>query len=351
MRTVKKALLSAVLVSLSMVSAYAGTQGHYYPGVMGVRDAVLPPKGFYTIVYAPYYFSNDYQNANGNSFSTFSDTRSRTEHIDIRGHQIPITITGNINADLDISSNFAIQQVMLLWSSGWQVLGADFGMMIAPSEGYVDIDVRAKANGTGTLSIGDYSRSITREENLKLRSQSYGFGDLLVSPLMLDWRTASSDLGFYYSFVAPTGAYAEDRLANVGMGFWTHQFQGAFAYYFNKNRSTAATITATYDLNSSIYDKDLTPGQSITIEYGLDQYFTERASLGVTAYDQWQISADSGSAAKNKDVFYQIHGVGAQACAWIIAKRLCFTGKFICEYYGVDRFRGYLATGNLTMVF
>jgi hypothetical protein len=179
----------------------------------------------------------------------------------------------------------------------------------------------------------------------------YGFADLLVQPVMLDWRGKNYDLGFNYGFFAPTGAYSEDRMANVGMGFWTQQFQAWGAYYFDKNKQTAAFLVGTYNLNSRMYDQDLTPGQSMTVEYGLDHYFNDRVALGISGYDQWQISADAGTAAKQKNVFYQIHGIGGQLTGWIIKEKMSVTGKCIAEYYGVDHFRGILATANIIWVF
>ena len=350
-RLLKICLFIFILFVCACQSANAGTQGHYYPGVMGMRDIILPPKGVYAIYYDPIYYSNDLRNANGNDLSGLSRSVSETKDINIYGHNLPVRLSAKMTADINASMMFTTEQLLLLWTTGWKLLGADFGMLIAPSLGYVSINAEVKAHGTGTISIGDVSRTVTKDETIKIKSDMYGFGDMLVEPVMLDWRGKRYDMGLYYGFWAPTGAYSENRIANVGMGFWTQQFQAVGAYYFDDNRKTALIVTGTYNLNSKKYDLDVAPGQSMTFEYSLSHYLTDRVEIGVSGYDQWQIASDTGSAAKAKNVFYQIHGIGGQIGGWIIKDKLNITTKCIYEYYGVDRFKGLLATANVIWVF
>lgn len=348
----KGRILLLMLVSLLAAQyAWAGTQGHYYPGVMGMRDIILPPKGVYALYYDPIYYSNDLRGANGNSLSHVSMSASETKHFNVYGHDLPVRLSANLSADIDASMMFTTEQLLLVWSTPWKVLGADFGMLIAPSMGYVGLEAEVKAHAAGTVSIGNYAKTVVKDETVKVRSEKYGFGDLLVQPVMLDWRGKRYDIGLYYGFWAPTGAYAEDRAANVGMGFWSQQFQAFGAYYFDDYRKTALIVTGTYNFNSQKYDVDVTPGQSMTLEYALSHYLTDRVEIGLCGYDQWQISSDTGSAAKNKDVFYQIHGIGGQVSGWAVKDKLCITTKCIGEYYGVGRFMGVLGTVNVIWVF
>jgi hypothetical protein len=346
----KKIALIMILTLLAASSASAGTQGHYYPGVMGMRDIIVPPKGFYMLFYDPFYFSSDYRDANGRSMGSFSGSSSETKYISVRGRQVPVEFSASVSGNVETSMTFIMQNLLMVWVPGWKVIGADFAMMLVPSAGYVSIDAKVTAHASGTVRIGEFSKTVSKDETVKISSSKYGFGDLLVQPVMLDWRGRYGELGFNYGFYAPTGAYDHSRIANVGMGFWTQQFQAWGAYYFDDHRTTAATLVATYDFNSSIYDQDLAPGQSMTLEYGVDHYFNERLSLGVYGYDQWQISADTGAAAKNTGIFYQVHGIGGQISGWLIKNRLNVTGKCIYEYYAVDRFRGILSTVNVIWV-
>ena len=347
----RKALVFLLGMFLAVPIVHAGTLGHYYPGVLGMRDIIMPPKGFYAIYYDPIYGSNSLQNANGNRLSNFSKSGTETKFLNVDGQTVPVKLSGNLSADISTSMMFTTEQLLLMWVPGWKFLGADYAMILAPSLGYVSIKAKIKARETGTIAIGDTSHTVTANQNIKFKSDDYGFGDMLVQPVMLDWRGKRYDAGVNYGFFAPTGSYSESRAANVGMAFWTQQFQAFGAYYFDEYHKTALITTTTYDLNSKRYSQDLTPGQSMTLEYALSHYMNSRVEVGVCGYDQWQISSDTGTAARNKDVFYQIHAVGGQFTGWIIKKKLSFTTKCYYEYYGVDRFKGILGTANLIYVF
>ena len=342
-------LMGAML--LAGQSAYAGTIGHYYPGVLGMRDIIVPPKGAYAIYYNPIYGSNDLRNANGNKLSNFSKSETQTKYINVQGQTVPVTLSANLSADISTSMMFTTEQLLMMWVPGWKFLGADYAMVLSPSLGYLSIKAKVKAQETGTIKIGDTTHSVTANQTIHFKSEDYGFGDLLVQPLMLDWRGKRYDVGVNYGFWAPTGSYSEKRAANIGMAFWSQQFQAFGAYYFDESRKTALITTTTYNLNSKRYSEDLTPGQSMTLEYALSHYMNSRVEVGLCGYDQWQISSDTGTAAKNKNVFYQVHALGGQFTGWILKEKLSFTAKCYYEYYGVDRFTGILGTANLIYVF
>ncbi|MFH0985343.1 MAG: transporter [Candidatus Omnitrophota bacterium] len=348
---IKRKILFFFGAFLIVQSAYAGTLGHYYPGVPGMRDIVVPPKGFYAIYYNPIYGSNDLRDARGKKLSHFSKSESRTEFLNVEGKQIPLTLSANLSADISTAMRFTTQQLLLLWVPGWKFLGADYAMLVAPSLGYVSLKAKIKAREVGTLTVEGVAHTVSANQEFNLKSDDYGFGDMLVQPLMLDWRGKHYDLGVNYGFWAPTGSYSSKRAANVGMAFWSQQFQAFGAYYFDKYHKTALITTATYNLNSKNYSKDLTPGQSMTLEYALSHYMNSRIEVGVCGYDQWQISQDRGKAARNTNVFYQIHAIGGQFTGWILKEKLSLTAKCYYEYYGGDRFKGILGTANLIYVF
>jgi len=75
-------------------------------------------------------------------------------------------------------------------------------------------------------------------------SSSFGAGDVFVEPLWLDWSFKHWDLGLAYGFYAPVGRYDTETMNlpavgpitveeedNIGLGFWTHQVQGAVSWY------------------------------------------------------------------------------------------------------------------------
>jgi hypothetical protein len=347
----RKILVFTLAIFLAVQSTYAGTIGHYYPGVLGMRDIIMPPKGFFALYYNPVYGSNGVRDAHGKELSHFSKSETATRFINVQGQTVPVTLSANLSADISTAMRFTTEQILLTWVPGWKFLGADYAMILAPSLGYVSLKAKIKARESGTITVGDTTHTVTANQEVKLKSDDYGFGDMLVQPVMLTWRGKHFDTGVYYGFFAPTGSYSDKRAANVGMGFWTQQFQAYGAYYFDKERKTALITTVTYNLNSKRYSQDLTPGQSMTLEYALSHYMNSRIEVGVCGYDQWQISRDTGKAARNTNVFYQIHAIGGQVTGWIVKEKLSLTTKCYYEYYGVDRFKGILGTANLIYVF
>jgi hypothetical protein len=111
----------------------------------------------------------------------------------------------------------------------------------------------------------------------------------------LCWALTNFDLTFSYGFAAPTGRYNTGADDNVGLGFWTHQFQGYGYYYPSPSKATALMLALTYELNGKIKDADVNPGNRLSLEWGLSQYLTEQFEVTVQGGHNWQISDDSGS--------------------------------------------------------
>jgi Putative MetA-pathway of phenol degradation len=90
-----------------------------------------------------------------------------------------------------------------------------------------------------------------------------------------------------------------------GFGFWTHQFQGAVTWYPMTNKGTAVVIALTYETNGKKEDFDLTPGDNLTLNWGISQFLPLKKDMslllevGPAGYDTWQITHDTGSAATN----------------------------------------------------
>ncbi len=123
------------------------------------------------------------------------------------------------------------------------------------------------------------------------------------------------DFALSYGFYAPVGKYNTSTVTlpvvgpgtvenadNLSYGFWTHQFQGAVAWYPMTNKATAVIAALTYETNGKKEDFDLTPGDNLTLNWGISQFLPLRKDLslllevGPAGYDTWQITHDSGSA-------------------------------------------------------
>lgn len=331
--------------------AIAGEQGHYSPGPVSVRDYVMPPKGFYVVAYNPYYHSGAFKNSSGDKFDSITSTVTTTKYINIGNHAVPVTLTGTLTANIDLQVDGANQVIGLFWATDKKILGADYGFLIAPTWGYMRVKAKADMSGTGTIKVGNFSRTLSAAGSVKIEDDKTGFGDLMVEPLWLAWHGKKYDIGLSNTFFFPTGAYDKDDLANVGFGFFTNRLQANFYYYPFENKATAFMITPTYEWNSKKIDKDVQPGQVVSLEYGVSQYLNPRLEVAIHGYSQWQVSADHGKAAVNTDVKDRINGIGGHITWWVIKDKCAVVGKYIQEYGAKDRFEGMFGSLNINLIF
>jgi len=331
--------------------ARAAEQGHYAPGPMGVRDYVLPPKGFYFADYNTYYSADKTKDTSGDSVESSSVTGSLTRNVNIHGTSVPVTIDGTLNVDVDLNVKVAMQSFTFIWSTDKKILGADYGFLVTPAWGYTGVNVKAKASATGTLTVGGISKSLSAGQEAGVRDEQFGFGDLMVQPFWLQWHRKHYDLGFSYAAYLPTGTYDKDHIANVGMGFGSQRLQANYYFYPMNNQATALMITPTWEWNSKKIDKDVTPGQTMALEYGISQYLHTRVEIGFTGYNQWQITDDSGSRATVNGKKDTVSGYGAMINFWAIPHKCSVVGKFSNEYGAKDRLEGMYGSLNVVWVF
>ena len=267
--------------------------GHYVPGIIGIRDMATPPPGIFAILYNWYLWSNTYVDRNGNELTKFN--------LSNYDPMLP-----DVNVDMKLNG-FATVPV-IAWASEFTILGgARYIAAIAPNYAVANYDILLDPEIQGVDPI--------RQEG-----SVSGFSDLVVLPLGLSWAFGEFDdltvtdeelaaLGLsprrrhnvtvMYSFLAPTGRYEAGASDNIGLGFWTHQFQG-FGYYFPfEHQATALMAGLTFELNSETKDVKVTPGNRLSLEWGVSQFFTEWLELQIGGAHNWQVSDDTGD-----DVLY-----------------------------------------------
>jgi hypothetical protein len=289
----------------------AGELGHYVLSLFNVRDLVMLAKGVYGALYGLYYTSNDLMDANGDEIRS----------VIIRGRRI------SVDVDLHL---YSIAPAVL-WNTGFKLLGADYGLLAALPFGGPSIQA---------------ALALSPELGIEADESSFGLQDLFIQPLWLGWHWPNADLNIGYGFYAPSGKFTQGDPDNLGLGFWTHQFQLAGAYYFLK-RATALVMAMTYEIHTNKQDVDITPGSNFSLNYGVSQFLPAGPGLlelGVLGYSQWQVTDDDGADARNQDVHDQVHAIGAQLGYAVPRWRLGLAMKYLYEYYAADRFRGHTLT-------
>jgi hypothetical protein len=300
--TVKQSssLVLAVSLSVAINSTRAGSIGHYNPGVMNIRDYLVPDPGLYGVLYNYYYNSGRFNDSSGHAINSVTISPGPGPGV-----------TLDVRPELDVYA-FA---PALIWITPWNFCGIKYGAYIAPT--FANSSIEAEVT---TL----------RGRGINASHSSFGVGDMFVQPVWLGYSPTNWDFGLAYGFYAPVGRYSVETVTlpvvgpvttgspdNIGLGYWTHQVQGAAAWYPWADKRMAVMAALTYQINTKKRDLDVTPGQHLTLNWGISQYLplTKDQKLllevGPSGYDDWQITDDSGGGADQNRV--QVHAAGGQA--------------------------------------
>jgi len=322
-------LLLAAVAGLALLPGRArgGEIGHYVPGLLNIRDLAVPEPGSDGAVYNYGYFSDRLNDRNGD----------RVNSVTI-GPGAGVTL--NVDVDLDM---YAVVP-LFIWVSDGKIAGAKYAAYVAPSFANTSLDASlAAVTGRG----------------VNASTSSFGVGDLFVQPAWLGWSLQHWDFALGYGFYAPIGKYSTETVTlpvigtitaessdNIGLGFWTHQIQGAASWYPWADKRMAVCGGLTYEIHGKKQGFDLTPGEDLTLNWGISQYLPLShdqkllLEVGPAGYDSWQIADDRGRNARNPSVHDQVHAVGGQlGLAYLLwAVSVNFHGFY--EYAATDRFQG-----------
>ena len=304
-------------------SVWAGELGHDGPGMMNIRDFVVPEPGFYGLLYNYFYSTDTLKNRNGDEVGTLS-------------HTGPLGATRTVTVDPDIDVYALVPT--FVWVSPWQVLGARYAAFIAPPFA----DNSAQVN----LSLARSGRFLDRGISTSLEADTdFGFGDLFVQPVWLGWSGKHYDISAGYGFYAPTG---EDGLS---LEFWENQLQVAGTWYPFEQHGTAVMLAGTFEINHEREDADITPGDvspstgaSVNTYRSTSSRHGSRRS-GRSGYSQWQVEEDSGSDVPQihrlnlqlnaKD---EVHAAGIQAGLTFVPWKAALTVHYQWEFDAEARF-------------
>jgi len=328
--THRQNLIAAALAgALALVTtvAQAGEIGHYAGGFMNIRDFLVPEPGFYGAVYNYFYTTDRINDRNGNKVSTVTVNP---------GGGPGVTLGVDVNVDMYVLAP------SLIYVTDIKSLGIKYGALISPTFANASLEgALSTATGRGG-SVG---------------GSTFDVGDLLVQPVWLGKTIEHWDFSLAYGFYAPIGQYNTEIVTlpggatvktespdNIGFGFWTHQFQGAAAWYPWADKRMAVTTALTYELHDKKDGFDLTPGQNLTFNWGISQFLPLKKDhsllleVGPAGYDSWQITDDTGSAAN--DVHDEVHAVGGQLSLVSVPWKMALTFHGFYEFAAKDRFQG-----------
>lgn len=287
--------------------------GHYTPSAQNVRDYANPVPGIFPLWYNLYAYGDTYIDQNGNKFTNLNQIFPNT----------------NVDVAMDINA-FATIPMIFFASDKISFLG-NANYLGGISFNYASAKAKITTKREGVIIDSTFTRST--------EGRYSGFGDMFILPLGLSWGMEKADITLTYGIAAPTGKYETGGEDNLGLGFWTHQFQGFGYYYPVVDKSSAIMIGLTYELNSEIKDAKVRPGNRFSIEYGISQYLSSRFELFAQGGHNFQVSDDRGS-----DVYWDasVHDrkstVAFGAMYWPWKQRLAISAKYGFDYGARSQF-------------
>ncbi|MEJ0009472.1 MAG: transporter [Alphaproteobacteria bacterium] len=267
--------------ALLALPAHASEVGHLVMGTARPRDFIMPDPGTYYLQYDTYYHSDTYKDRNGNKVSTVN------------------TIGGPVNISVDIDSYTIAPMVAHVTQT--KILGADYGWYALQPFGNLGLAASVSTTTSGRAASNN----------------SFGLGDAFLQPVWLGWNLGDNQIAAGYGFYAPDGKYETNGTSNVGLGFWSHQFQLTGAHYFDAQKADVLVGALTYEINERKQGEDIAPGDDMAFNIGFDHMMPVNphwlADIGLMTYGQWQTTDDRGTDAVNPGVHDQVYGIGLNA--------------------------------------
>ncbi len=294
-RKVHLPLLAAAVCALAFPAplAFAGAPsftGHYPIGVEGIKAGSVPPPGMYVRDYTLTYASSEY-----------------------RGGPPNFDLLACVNAFRGI------------WITPLKLLGADYGLDFILPFGYVE------------ATAGPFDGS------------SFSLGDLAFEPLVLSWHLPQFDLAAGYALWIPAGSYRAANPTKLGKGFWSNMFTAGATWYADADRTLAASALARYELHTEHRDLGITPGDTLSLEWGLSKSVWRRFDLGLVGYWQQQTTRDRGSgASRAKD---SVVGLGPEVAVAFPENGIFGSLRYVYEVDARDRPQGHSIVLTLTLAF
>jgi hypothetical protein len=233
-----------LLAGLAAPGALAAN-GHYAPGVEGIKGASVPPPGSY---YRGYLVHYDIQALN-----------------DQQGDSLPGSNTGTVTV---LANRFVHISERCL-------LGADYGVELI-------VPLQRTSLDFGVAGIDSAER---------------GIGDIFVGPVVLGWHGSRWDAVFAAGLWLDTGDYSSREPASIGKGFNTTMLTLGGTYYPDAAKAWSLSALSRYEIKNRQEETGITPGDSWLVEWGLGKRLDNGIELGLIGYSAWQLEQDKGAGA------------------------------------------------------
>ncbi len=228
---------------------------------------------------------------------------------------------------LTLDSVQSISVLTLLYEPPWKPLGARLVTGVSLPFLYV--------GATATVEL----RSPDRTRTARIKEQSFGFSDMVVTPAIIGWSHGDFSWSTGLSIYAPTGAYSPTDLAPLGKNFWTFEPFVA-ATYLNRKYGQEASVQIAFDANTINPETGYQSGSQLNIEWLLAQHLPHGFSVGVTGFLYQQITPDSGAGELGLAGTYAV----GPSIGYTWKDKFVVSAQWLYEFEVENRFKGSVAS-------
>jgi hypothetical protein len=242
--------------------------GTYRPGEVDLFAGVLAPPG--GMLVKNYFMFQD------------ADLTARPNSAPVNVHTHTITYT---------------DATLIIYTTPWRFLGANWAI--------------------GTIAqsrIADQTLKVTpaRGPTSTQHSTVGGFGDLIVSPLMLNWNFSRFHLVSALMLYAPTGSYDRRRIIDIGLNRWAVEPDMGVTW-MDPETGRHASLFAGCTINTENPSTHYLSGQEFHADFVLAQHLPHGLVAGMAGYAVQQTTPDSGSGANLGAFKGRVIGLGPLA--------------------------------------
>jgi hypothetical protein len=288
-------LTLAIGLALAPGRLAAQPAAHYPAGQEGIEAASLPPAGVYFRDYNCFYTASEIDNSAGK------------------------------NATPPNFSTFVYANVpRVVWITDLKFLGANVGANALLPLVYQ------------SLKVGNFNQS------------TFGIGDLFVDG-MLSWHLQKFDFVYGCGVWTPTGDSAAPPTTRAGAGFWTSMQTFGVTYFLDDKKTWAISALNRFEINSEQRDTHITPGDVLTVDWGLSKALTKETKVGLVGYFQQKLTSDTGYGAS--DELSRVAAIGPEVSTLVPWIHVLASVRYGYEFVAEDRARGNAVVLTLTKRF
>jgi hypothetical protein len=241
---------------------------------------MTPPPGTYVSSFG-YVYSGD---------ATGSAAISRI--LPLTGSSLPSAATLQLNADIEVKAQVALDVFSMLWVAPQKVLGGNFGIGALVPVGYQAVDVGINARAALTFPDGT---TLQRGRSLGISDNTFAAGDPLATAF-IGWSSGNWHWKLTGLVNVPISTYSKTDLTNIGFNRWAADLTGSMTWLDPKS-GIEVSLAPGFTFNGENPDTNYKTGTEFHLEGAVMQHQSKQFAIGVAGYYYRQVTGDSGSGA------------------------------------------------------